>query len=115
MQSLKNTAIVQTCLLTGCLGQGEACLKAAIHLIGGFNFFLSKSLSTFSSTGQNPACLDEKQVAEQLPCLLSTLLPLPDSPDRGPLHLARAALNAINKFPWSQVSVLNFENETKNY
>jgi len=75
----------QTCLLTGCLGQGEACLKAAIHMIG-----------------QSPVCLEEKQVAGLLPCLLSTLLALPDSPDRGPLHLARAALNAINKFPWSQ-------------
>ena len=80
--------IPQTCLLTGCHGQGEACLKAAIQLIG-----------------QTPACLEEKQLAEMLPCLLSTLLAVPDSPDRGPLHLARAALNAANKFPWSQVSV----------
>ena len=95
----------QTCLLTGCLGQGEACLKAAIHLIGGFNFF-GKSLSKFSLIGQSPACLEEKKLAEHLPSLLSTLLPLPDSPDRRPLHLARAALNAVNKFPWSQVSVL---------
>jgi len=91
----------QTCLLTGCLGQGEACLKAAIHLIGGFNFF-GKSLSKFSLTGQSPACLEEKKLAEHLPSLLSSLLPLPDSPDRRPLHLARAALNAVNKFPWSQ-------------
>ena len=75
--------------MTGCLGQGEACIKAAIQLIG-----------------QSPACLEEKQVAQQLPSLLSTLLAVPDSPDRGPLHLARAALNAVNKFPWSQVFVL---------
>ena len=41
--------IPQTCLLTGCHGQGEACLKAAIQLIG-----------------QTPACLEEKQLAPEL-------------------------------------------------
>jgi hypothetical protein len=75
----------QACLVTGCLGQAEASLRAAIQLVG----------------QTAPGRLEDGWLLQLLPSLLSALLAVPDSPDRGPLHLARAALNALNKFPWA--------------
>lgn len=77
----------QVALFNYCLGQADACFKAALSLISDipndtseydYDAFLLGYVRTF----------------------LSTLLVVPDSPDRGVLSLMRVLVNTLQKYPW---------------
>ncbi|XP_063864161.1 VPS35 endosomal protein-sorting factor-like isoform X3 [Scylla paramamosain] len=78
-------------LLNNCLGQGDACMKAAIREL------LEVAGSQDTEGGGSVADTLRTLTAN----LASTLIATPDPPDASPpLYLLRGLTNAIHSFPW---------------
>ncbi|XP_074035447.1 VPS35 endosomal protein-sorting factor-like isoform X3 [Leptinotarsa decemlineata] len=77
----------QVALFNQCLGQADACLKAALAMLA--------ELSKASSNS-------EIFLASYIKQFLSTLLVVPDNPERGVLSLMRGLLNVMRELDWSR-------------
>ncbi|XP_072391687.1 VPS35 endosomal protein-sorting factor-like [Diabrotica undecimpunctata] len=77
----------QVALFNQCLGQADACLKAALTLLLQMKKSEPKSESYFITYIRK---------------FLSTLLVVPDNPDRGVLGLTRSLLNVMRQIDWDK-------------
>nr|XP_023017945.1 UPF0505 protein C16orf62 isoform X1 [Leptinotarsa decemlineata] len=77
----------QVALFNQCLGQADACLKAALAMLA--------ELSKASSNS-------EIFLVSYIKQFLSTLLVVPDNPERGVLSLMRGLLNVMRELDWSR-------------
>lgn len=78
-------------LMNNCLGQGDACMKAAIREL------LEVACSQDSEVGGSVSDVLRTLVAN----LASTLIATPDPPDASPpLYLLRGLTNAVRSFQW---------------
>ncbi|CAG5089847.1 Similar to Vps35l: VPS35 endosomal protein-sorting factor-like (Mus musculus) [Cotesia congregata] len=78
----------QVALLNQCLGQADACFKAALSLI-------PEMPKTIEIDGRPKNT--EPYLLSYLSNFLSTLLVVPDSPEHGVLYLMRGLLNAVQR------------------
>ncbi|XP_051172865.1 VPS35 endosomal protein-sorting factor-like [Leptopilina boulardi] len=78
----------QVSLLNQCLGQADACFKAALSLVPE----MPKTIDIDGRQKSTEPCL-----LSYLSNFLSTLLVVPDSPEHGVLYLMRGLLNAIQR------------------
>ncbi|KAJ1532194.1 hypothetical protein ONE63_000815 [Megalurothrips usitatus] len=85
----------QVALLNQCLGQADACLKAALSLIPDVP-------KTMEVDGKQRT--SEPYIVSYICNFLSTLLIVPDSPEQGVLYLTRGLLNVIQTYSWDQQS-----------
>ncbi|XP_022913780.2 VPS35 endosomal protein-sorting factor-like [Onthophagus taurus] len=77
----------QVALFNHCLGQADACFKAALQIIPEVTQTVDK---------QSP----KTYLFSYIRKFLSTLLVVPDSPDRGVLSLTRILLNTVQSYEW---------------
>ncbi|KAJ8974474.1 hypothetical protein NQ317_016128 [Molorchus minor] len=77
----------QVALFNQCLGQADACFKAALEIIPNLQKVSAKSETFFVPFVRQ---------------FLSTLLVVPDNPERGVLSLLRMLLNVLREFEWSK-------------
>ncbi|KAE8740858.1 hypothetical protein FOCC_FOCC013650 [Frankliniella occidentalis] len=85
----------QVALLNQCLGQADACLKAALSLIADVPKIIEIDGKQKSS---------EPYIVSYICNFLSTLLIVPDSPEQGVLYLTRGLLNVIQNYSWDPQS-----------
>lgn len=85
----------QVALLNQCLGQADACLKAALSLIPDVPRIIEVDGKQRSS---------EPYIVSYICNFLSTLLIVPDSPEQGVLYLTRGLLNVIQNYSWDHQS-----------
>ncbi|XP_043273833.1 VPS35 endosomal protein-sorting factor-like [Venturia canescens] len=78
----------QVALLNQCLGQADACFKAALSLV-------PEMPKTIEVDGRPKN--SEPYLLSYLSNFLSTLLVVPDSPEHGVLYLMRGLLNAVQR------------------
>lgn len=78
----------QVALLNQCLGQADACFKAALSLV-------PEMPKTIDIDGRQKS--SESYLLSYLSNFLSTLLVIPDSPEHGVLYLLRGLLNAVQR------------------
>ncbi|XP_012275161.1 UPF0505 protein C16orf62 homolog isoform X2 [Orussus abietinus] len=78
----------QVALLNQCLGQADACFKAALNLVSE----MPKTIDIDGRQKNSEPCL-----LSYLSNFLSTLLVVPDSPEHGVLYLMRGLLNAVQR------------------
>ncbi|XP_012255846.2 VPS35 endosomal protein-sorting factor-like isoform X2 [Athalia rosae] len=78
----------QVALLNQCLGQADACFKAALSLV-------PEMPKTIEIDGRQKS--SEPYLLSYLSNFLSTLLVVPDSPEHGVLYLMRGLLNAVQR------------------
>ncbi|XP_046425183.1 VPS35 endosomal protein-sorting factor-like [Neodiprion virginianus] len=78
----------QVALLNQCLGQADACFKAALSLV-------PEMPKTIELDGRQKS--SEPYLLSYLSSFLSTLLVVPDSPEHGVLYLMRGLLNAVQR------------------
>ncbi|CAD1481043.1 unnamed protein product, partial [Heterotrigona itama] len=78
----------QVALLNQCLGQADACFKAALSL-------LPEMPKTMDVDGRRKS--SQPYLLSYLSNFLSTLLVVPDSPEHGVLYLTRGLLNAVQR------------------
>ncbi|XP_076160323.1 VPS35 endosomal protein-sorting factor-like isoform X2 [Ptiloglossa arizonensis] len=78
----------QVALLNQCLGQADACFKAALSLV-------PEMPKTIDIDGRQKS--SEAYLLSYLSNFLSTLLVVPDSPEYGVLYLLRGLLNAVQR------------------
>ncbi|KAF4523437.1 hypothetical protein B566_EDAN010370 [Ephemera danica] len=81
----------QVALLNQCLGQADACFKAALSLISEFPRTLEIDGKQRNS---------EPFLVSYICNFMSTLLVVPDPPEHGVLYLTRGLLNVIQQYPW---------------
>ncbi|KAJ9574992.1 hypothetical protein L9F63_007820, partial [Diploptera punctata] len=81
----------QVALLNQCLGQADACFKAALSLV-------SDLPRTIEVDGKQRS--SEPYLVSYLCHFLSTLLVVPDSPEQGVLYLTRGLLNVLQHYTW---------------
>lgn len=79
----------QVAIFNQCLGQADACLKAALSILPDVEDFPLKS---------------EPFIVAYIKKFLSVLLVVPDNPDRGVLGLMRSLLNVIRQLEWNKQS-----------
>ncbi|XP_071531379.1 VPS35 endosomal protein-sorting factor-like isoform X2 [Panulirus ornatus] len=80
-------------LLNNCLGQGDACMKAAIREI----------LEVASSQDADGGGQITEILCLSFASLASTLIATPDPPDASPpLYLLRGLTNAVRSYPWQK-------------
>ncbi|XP_056639227.1 VPS35 endosomal protein-sorting factor-like [Diorhabda sublineata] len=77
----------QVAIFNQCLGQADACLKAALSIIPDLEDSPSKP---------------ESFIVAYIKKFLSVLLVVPDNPDRGVLGLTRSLLNVIRQLDWDK-------------
>ncbi|XP_068210933.1 VPS35 endosomal protein-sorting factor-like isoform X1 [Palaemon carinicauda] len=78
-------------LLNGCLGQGDACMKAAIREV--LEMAGSQDAETSSQLSES--------LRSSVSSLASTLIATPDPPDAAPpLYLLRGLTNAVRSYQW---------------
>uniref|UniRef100_A0A914W6I6 Uncharacterized protein n=1 Tax=Plectus sambesii TaxID=2011161 RepID=A0A914W6I6_9BILA len=83
-------------LLSNCLPQADALLKAAISLIPD----LPTTMTTGASTSRKKSA--EPMVVELVSELMSLLLVVPDSPEQQqPLYLFKGLMNAVRRYSWT--------------
>lgn len=82
----------QTSLLNGCLGQADACFKAASIIIRDFPAILEIDGYTINT---------EPILVSYVKQLLSILLVVPDCPDQEVMHLVKVLINSIKQYPWT--------------
>ncbi|PNF32010.1 UPF0505 protein C16orf62-like protein [Cryptotermes secundus] len=85
----------EVALLNQCLGQVDACLKAALSLVPGLP-------RTIEVDGKQRS--SEPYLISYLCHFLSTLLVVPDSPEQGVLYLTRGLLNVLQQYAWEPTS-----------
>nr|CAD7444955.1 unnamed protein product [Timema bartmani] len=85
----------QVALLNQCLGQADACFKAALSLI-------PELPKTVECDGKPRS--SESYLVSYLCHFLSTLLVVPDSPEQGVLYLTRGLLNVLQHYTWEPTS-----------
>lgn len=85
----------QVALLNNCLGQADACFKAALSLI--------TDLPTMFEI-DNKHRSSEIFLIPYIKNFLSTLLIVPDNPENGVLYLTRGLLNILKNYAWDQHS-----------
>ncbi|KYN21342.1 UPF0505 protein C16orf62 like protein [Trachymyrmex cornetzi] len=78
----------QVALLNQCLGQADACFKAALSLV-------PEMPKTIDIDGRQKS--SQPYLLSYLSNFLSTLLVVPDSPEHGVLYLMRGLLNAVQR------------------
>ncbi|XP_053987502.1 VPS35 endosomal protein-sorting factor-like isoform X2 [Hylaeus volcanicus] len=78
----------QVALLNQCLGQADACFKAALSLV-------PEMPKTIDIDGRQKS--SQAYLLSYLSNFLSTLLVVPDSPEHGVLYLMRGLLNAVQR------------------
>ncbi|XP_003704480.1 VPS35 endosomal protein-sorting factor-like isoform X2 [Megachile rotundata] len=78
----------QVALLNQCLGQADACFKAALSLV-------PEMPKTIDIDGKQKS--SQPYLLSYLSNFLSTLLVVPDSPEHGVLYLMRGLLNAVQR------------------
>ncbi|XP_063972695.1 VPS35 endosomal protein-sorting factor-like isoform X1 [Diachasmimorpha longicaudata] len=78
----------QVALLNQCLGQADACFKAALSLVPE----MEKAVDVDGRTKNS-----EPYLVSYLSNFLSTLLVVPDSPEHGVLYLMRGLLNVVQR------------------
>ncbi|XP_046994763.1 VPS35 endosomal protein-sorting factor-like isoform X1 [Schistocerca americana] len=81
----------QVALLNQCLGQADACFKAALSLI-------PELPTTMEVDGKLKS--SEAYLVSYLCHFLSTLLVVPDNPEQGVLYLARGLMNVLQHYTW---------------
>ncbi|XP_021918699.1 UPF0505 protein C16orf62 homolog isoform X2 [Zootermopsis nevadensis] len=81
----------EVALLNQCLGQADACFKAALSLVPEFPRTIEVDCKQRSS---------EPYLISYLCHFLSTLLVVPDSPEQGVLYLTRGLLNVLQHYTW---------------
>lgn len=79
----------QVALLNQCLGQADACFKAALSLV-------PEMPKTIDIDGRKKST--EPYLLSYLSNFLSTLLVVPDNPEHGVLYLTRGLLNAVQRW-----------------
>ncbi|KAI4469048.1 esophageal cancer associated protein [Holotrichia oblita] len=79
----------QVALFNYCLGQADACFKAALSVI-----------PEWSQQENEKNRSNEFFLSSYIKKFLSVLLVVPDSPDRGVLNLIRILLNSIQNYEW---------------
>ncbi|KYQ47400.1 UPF0505 protein C16orf62 like protein, partial [Trachymyrmex zeteki] len=79
----------QVALLNQCLGQADACFKAALSLV-------PEMPKTIDIDGRQKS--SQPYLLSYLSNFLSTLLVVPDSPEHGVLYLMRGLLNAVQRY-----------------
>lgn len=84
----------QVALLNHCLGQADACFKAALSILAEINNDESHNIKN-----------SESFIISYLKNLLSTLLVVPDNPEKGVLYLTRGLLNILQQYKWEPNSV----------
>ncbi|XP_050438834.1 VPS35 endosomal protein-sorting factor-like [Adelges cooleyi] len=82
----------QTSLLNGCLGQADACFKAASMTIRDFPTSLEID---------GHAIQTEPILIAYIREMLSILLVVPDCPDQEVLHQVRVLINSIRQYSWT--------------
>lgn len=85
----------EVALLNQCLGQVDACFKAALSLV-------PELPRTIEVDGKQRS--SEPYLISYLCHFLSTLLVVPDSPEQGVLYLTRGLLNVIQQYAWEPTS-----------
>ncbi|KAI4469029.1 esophageal cancer associated protein [Holotrichia oblita] len=83
----------QVALFNYCLGQADACFKAALSVI-----------PEWSQQENEKNRSNEYFLSSYIKKFLSVLLVVPDSPDRGVLNLIRILLNSIQNYEWDMQS-----------
>ncbi|XP_071450992.1 VPS35 endosomal protein-sorting factor-like [Hetaerina americana] len=86
----------QVALLNQCLGQADACFKAALSLIPEVPPYMD---SVGEGTGGKQRS-SEPFLVGYLSQFLSTLLVVPDPPEQGVLYLTRGLLNVVQHYSW---------------
>ncbi|XP_046397900.1 VPS35 endosomal protein-sorting factor-like isoform X2 [Ischnura elegans] len=86
----------QVALLNQCLGQADACFKAALSLIPEVPPYME---SVGEGTGGKQRS-SEPFLVGYLSQFLSTLLVVPDPPEQGVLYLTRGLLNVVQHYSW---------------
>lgn len=81
----------EVALLNQCLGQADACFKAALSLV-------PEMPRTIEVDGKPRT--SEPYLISYLCHFLSTLLVVPDSPEQGVLYLTRGLLNVLQHYAW---------------
>ncbi|KAK6625056.1 hypothetical protein RUM43_005347 [Polyplax serrata] len=81
----------QVALLNQCLGQADACFKAALNLIPDLP-------KTFEVDGKQKC--SEQYLISYLCNFLSTLVVVPDNPEQGVLYLTRGLVNVVQNYNW---------------
>ncbi|KAK7873878.1 hypothetical protein R5R35_005739 [Gryllus longicercus] len=81
----------QVALLNQCLGQADACFKAALSII-------PELPPTMDVDGKQKST--EPYLVSYVSQFLSTLLVVPDNPEQGVLYLTRALINVLQQYPW---------------
>ncbi|XP_050533919.1 VPS35 endosomal protein-sorting factor-like [Daktulosphaira vitifoliae] len=84
----------QTSLLNGCLGQADACFKAASVTIKDFPVALEIDGHTIET---------EFLLITYIQNFLSILLIVPDCPDQEVLHQVRTLINSIRQYSWTDI------------
>ncbi|CAH1102339.1 unnamed protein product [Psylliodes chrysocephalus] len=79
----------QVALFNQCLGQADACLKAILTILPNLEDASAKS---------------ELFLESYIKKLLSTLLVVPDNPDRGVVGLLKSLLNVIRQLEWNKLN-----------
>ncbi|BES95118.1 Esophageal cancer associated protein [Nesidiocoris tenuis] len=82
-------ATTQVALANKCLGQADACIKAALTLIAELPL-------VYDVDGVSKS--NEPFIQEYVKNVLSTLLVLPDCPEQGILYVTRILINVIQKY-----------------
>ncbi|KAJ8925622.1 hypothetical protein NQ315_009466 [Exocentrus adspersus] len=77
----------QVALFNQCLGQADACFKAALAMI---------------PTLEDAPAKAEAFLISYIKTFLSTLLVVPDNPEKGVLSLTRILLNVLREFEWNK-------------
>ncbi|XP_068081598.1 VPS35 endosomal protein-sorting factor-like isoform X2 [Anabrus simplex] len=85
----------QVALLNQCLGQADACFKAALSLI-------PELPATVEVDGKQKS--SEPYLVSFVCHLLSTLLVVPDNPEQGVLYLTRGLMNVLQHYSWDASS-----------
>ena len=89
--------LAQICTTNHCLPQADSCFKACIKLVNDLPTLNSTfgSLSNHNTSNGLDSFL-EFYIGE----LMSSILLMPDDPEKPPLYLLNGLLNVVNKFPW---------------
>lgn len=87
----------QVALLNQCLGQADACFKAALSLIPELPLMVEVDGKQKST---------EPYLISYVCQFLSTLLIVPDNPEQGVLYLTRALMNVVQHYPWEANSTV---------